>query len=159
MLNMHLIDSTDARILLALDRNPHATVLSLSRELGLARNTVHSRMRRLLTDGSLGPASQRVRHQALGLPLVAFVSIAISQSATDEAVTALSELPEVIELHATTGDADLMAKVAARNPADLLRITNLMLATEGVVRTNTTMSLVEIMPARTSPLLDAVADI
>lgn len=157
MLTMHLIDSLDAEILLTLDRDPQATVLSLSRTLGVARNTVHARLRRLANDGSLAPFSQRVRTEALGLPLIAFISISISQSSSDIAVAALQTIPEIIEMHATTGDADLLAKVAARDPADLHRITNAMLAIDGVVRTSTAMSLVEVMPTRTVPLLEAAA--
>ncbi|MDQ0119727.1 DNA-binding Lrp family transcriptional regulator [Pseudarthrobacter defluvii] len=154
---MHLIDALDAEILLTLDRDPQATVLSLSRTLGVARNTVHARLRRLANDGSLAPFSQRVRTEALGLPLIAFISISISQSSSDIAVAALQTIPEIIEMHATTGDADLLAKVAARDPADLHRITNAMLAIDGVVRTSTAMSLVEVMPTRTVPLLQAAA--
>jgi len=157
MLTVHLIDALDAEILLTLDRDPQATVLSLSRTLGVARNTVHARLRRLANDGSLAPFSQRVRTDALGLPLIAFISISISQSSSDLAVAALQTIPEIIEMHATTGDADLMAKVAARDPADLHRITNAMLAIDGVVRTSTAMSLVEVMPTRTVPLLQAAA--
>jgi len=157
MLSMHLIDALDAEILLTLDRDPQATVLSLSRTLGVARNTVHARLRRLAGDGSLAPFSQRVRTEALGLPLIAFISISISQSASDQAVAALQDIPEIIEMHATTGDADLLAKVAARDPADLHRVTNAMLAIDGVVRTSTAMSLVEVMPTRTLPLLRAAA--
>ncbi|MGN7199811.1 Lrp/AsnC family transcriptional regulator [Arthrobacter sp. SAFR-044] len=157
MLTVHLIDALDAEILLTLDRDPQATVLSLSRTLGVARNTVHARLRRLANDGSLAPFSQRVRTEALGLPLIAFISISISQSSSDLAVAALQTIPEIIEMHATTGDADLMAKVAARDPADLHRITNAMLAIDGVVRTSTAMSLVEVMPTRTVPLLQAAA--
>jgi DNA-binding Lrp family transcriptional regulator len=154
---MHLIDALDAEILLTLDQDPQATVLSLSRTLGVARNTVHARLRRLVSDGSLAPFSQRVRTEALGLPLIAFISISMSQSASDEAMTALQTIPEIIEMHAITGEADLLAKVAAKDPADLHRVTNGMLAVAGVVRTSTAMSLVEVMPARTLPLLQAAA--
>lgn len=157
MLSMHLIDALDAEILLTLDQDPQTTVLSLSRTLGVARNTVHARLRRLISDGSLAPFSQRVRTEALGLPLLAFISISISQSSSDIAVAALQTIPEIIEMHATTGDADLLAKVAAKDPADLHRITNAMLAIDGVVRTSTAMSLVEVMPTRTLPLLQAAA--
>ena len=157
MLSMHLLDALDAEILLTLDADPQATVLSLSRTLGVARNTGHARLRRLVNDGSLAPFSQRVRTAALGLPLTAFISISISQSSSDEATAALRTIPEIIEMHATTGDADLLAKVAAKDPADLHRVTNAMLAIAGVVRTSTAMSLVEVMPPRTVPLLQAVA--
>jgi len=47
MLIMTAIDPLDARILLALDDDPEATTLALSRRLGIARNTVHARLRRI----------------------------------------------------------------------------------------------------------------
>ncbi len=41
---MTTLDDTDRRILLALDRDPRATVAQLALTLGLARGTVHSRL-------------------------------------------------------------------------------------------------------------------
>ena len=54
-------------------------------------------------------------------------------------------------------NADLLARVAAKDPADLHRVTRRMLAIPGVVRPSTAMALVEVMPARTLPLLQAAA--
>ncbi|MCU1405772.1 MAG: Lrp/AsnC family transcriptional regulator, partial [Glaciihabitans sp.] len=56
---MNRVDPLDARLLLALDDDPDATVLSLSRSLGVARNTVHARLRRLAADGTLKGFSRR----------------------------------------------------------------------------------------------------
>ncbi len=89
--------------------------------------------------------------------LVAFVSIAISQSAGGSAVLGLQTVPEVVEIHAMTGEYDFLVKVVARDTPDLLRITNTMLTIDGVVRTNTAISLVEAMPMRIRPLLEAAA--
>ena len=44
---MSALDSLDARLLLALDDDPDATILALARTLGVARNTVHARFARL----------------------------------------------------------------------------------------------------------------
>lgn len=154
---MELIDALDARILLAVDDDPDATVLALARSLGIARNTVHARLRRMTDSGALGSFSRRVDPAALGFGLVAFISVAISQSAGVRATAGLQEIPEVVEIHSTTGEADLLLKVVARNTADLLRITNGMLTVEGVVRTNTAISLVEAMPLRVRGLLEAAA--
>src|SRR6202035_5796599 len=55
VLNMTSIDALDAQIILALDDDPDATILSLARTLGIARNTVHARLRRLAEDGTLKP--------------------------------------------------------------------------------------------------------
>ncbi|RQP11589.1 MAG: Lrp/AsnC family transcriptional regulator [Microbacteriaceae bacterium] len=153
MTNATPIDATDARILRALDDDPSATALALSRTLGLARNTVHARLRRLEGGGALGPVSRRVRPSALGYPLVAFIEIAISQGTLREAYGALAEIPEIVEMHATTGAADLHAKVVARDTADLHRITTMLLEIEGVQRTSTSVSLEEVVPPRLAPLL------
>ncbi len=154
---MELIDPLDARILLAVDDDPDVTTLALARALGVARNTVHARLRRMTDGGALRPFSRRVDPAALGFPLVAFVSIAISQAAGGSAVAGLRTVPEVIEIHAMTGEYDFLVKVVARDTPDLLRLTNAMLTVDGVVRTNTAISLVEVMPMRIRSLLDAAA--
>ncbi len=152
------LDATDARILAALDADPHATVLGLSRALGLARNTVHARLRRLESGDALGPVTRRVRPSALGYPLVAFIEIEISQGTMRDAYSAIAAIPEVVEAHATTGGADLLIKILARDTADLHRLTNMLLDIPGVQRTNTAVSLDEVIPPRLAPLLDRLGE-
>lgn len=154
---MSSVDPIDARILLALDDDPDATILALARSLGIARNTVHARIRRMTEAGVIEGFGRRVDPAALGYDLVAFVSIALSQSTADRAIEGLQVLPEVVEIHATTGEADLLVKVVARDTQDLHRVTNAMLGIQGVVRTNTTISLVEVMPMRSRSLLQGIA--
>ncbi len=156
MLNMTSIDALDARIILALDDDPDATILALSRALGIARNTVHARLRHLAEDGALKPFSQRLDLRALGYELVAFMSLSVSQ--TDPGIVAgLLQVPEVISAHYTTGDADILAQVAAKNTSDLHQITNAILAIDGVVRTSTAISLDEAIPYRPHALLRVAA--
>lgn len=153
MTSMYQLDSLDARILLALDRDPSATIVALAQTLGVARNTVHARLRRL-TDGEvLGPYSRRVDPRALGYDLTAFVELSIRQGSSEEARAALRRIPEIIEIHSTTGDSDLRLRVVARDTTDLHRITGLMLETPGVLRTSTAISLLEEMPLRLTSLL------
>ena len=117
-MNKPAIDALDARILLALDEDPTASVLALARTLGVARNTQ--------TKGGAADAG-------------------------------LFTIPEVVEVHSTTGDADLVAKVLAKDTADLHRITRDILAVEGVERTSTVISLLEVMPLRMEALLKRLA--
>jgi len=157
MLNPARIDQLDARILTQLDGDPTMTALALARALGVARNTVHARLRRLETNGALAAPSRRVELSALGYSLTAFIEISISQDLATEAYAALGSIPEIVEVHATTGDADLFAKVVAHDTEDLHRIAGSLLATPGVVRTNTKVSLSEVIPYRSSSLLDRLA--
>jgi DNA-binding Lrp family transcriptional regulator len=154
---MRLVDRTDARILRALDDDPLATTVALARRLDLARNTVQSRVRALEDSGALQPVSTRVQPIALGRPVLAFVTLTITQGDIDDITAELSQVPEILEMHATTGDGDILAKVAARDPADLHRITRRLLDCASVVRTSTAMAVLELVPARTAPLLDDLA--
>jgi DNA-binding Lrp family transcriptional regulator len=156
MLSMVSIDALDARIMLALDDDADATILALSRTLGVARNTVHARLQRLTATGALKPFSQRFDLRALGYDLVAFMSLSVSQ--TDPGILAgLLALPEVISAHYTTGDADLLVHVVAQDTRDLHRITNAILAIDGVTRTSTAVSLHEAIPYRPHALLRSAA--
>ncbi len=154
---MRTLDATDARIVLALDADPQATTVALARGLGLARNTVQARLTALEARGVLSAASTRVRPAALGHTITAFVTMTISQGDVEQITADLAGVPEIIELYATTGDGDLLAKVVARDPADLHRITRRMLQAGAVVRTSTAMAVLELIAPRMAPLLREVA--
>ena len=151
---MHNLDATDARILLALDDEPDATTLSLSRTLGIARNTVHARLRKLAERELLGQPSQRVNPASLGYSLTAFLRLSISQSSTNSTFEALARIPEITEVLAITGDGDLQARVVARDPAHLYLITTAILDIDGVTRSSTALAMAEIIPSRMGPLLE-----
>lgn len=152
-----LLDPLDARVLLALDDDPDSTVLALAHRLGVARNTVQARLRRLREAGVVRDYSRRVDPTVIGYPLLAFAFVELSQTDGQEAITGLAALPEVLEIHATTGDADLLVKVVARDTADLHRLTGAILGVRGVVRTKTTVSLIQAMPLRVRPLIERSA--
>ena len=156
MLSVIAIDALDARIILALDDDPDATILALSRALGVARNTVHARLRHLTDAGALKPFSQRLDLAALGYELVAFMSLSVSQSHPG-VMAGLLEVPEVIAAHSTTGDADILTQVVAKNTRDLHRITDAIIAVDGVTRSSTAISLDEAIPYRPHALLRVAA--
>lgn len=152
------VDALDARLLLALNDDPHATVVALAQRLRVARNTVQARLRRLEDQGAITSFARRVNPEALGYGLTAFLGVSVQQGRDVVAREGLSAIPEVIEIHAATGDADLRLRVVAKDPADLYRVTNEIVAVPGVVRTSTSVALQELQPYRTAPLLQRIAD-
>ncbi|MFK4637183.1 DNA-binding Lrp family transcriptional regulator [Paenarthrobacter histidinolovorans] len=151
------LDRLDARILLALDVNPDASALALSRSLGVARNTIHARIARLEASGALGSFTRRLRGAAMGYSLTALVSISVMQTKSHLVEAGIFTIPEVVEVHATTGDADLVAKVLAKDTTDLHRINTEILRLEGIQRTSTVISVLEVMPTRMQALLERMA--
>ena len=157
------LDATDARLLLALSADPRATVLSLAQTLGLARNTVQSRLARLESGGVLDPFERRVRPEALGYRLGAYVTVQVVQRSLAEVSDGLAHIPEVIEVIGLSGVADLLVRVVARDADDLWRIAEQMLAIPGVQRIDTALALRRFVDHRVAPLLaraagDAPAD-
>jgi DNA-binding Lrp family transcriptional regulator len=150
---MRSLDAVDARILLALDADPQATVVALAEQLNLARNTVQARLRRLEASGALGPNSRRLDPAAMGYPLLAFVTLSASQKDSDQAAQQMALIPEVLEILVTTGENDLLVRVVARDTADLYRIAAQMLAIPGIMRGSTSIVLKEVAPVSLERLL------
>jgi DNA-binding Lrp family transcriptional regulator len=155
--NMPDMDATDARLLLALAGDPRASVMALSQRLGLARNTVQARLARLEGSGALAPLDRRVRPEALGYRLGAYVTVQVTQRSLAEVSGGLARIPEVLEVTGLSGVADLLVQVAAKDADDLWRITEQVLAIPGVQRIDTALAMRRFVDHRLAPLLERAA--
>jgi DNA-binding Lrp family transcriptional regulator len=151
------VDATDARLLLALAEDPRASVMALSQRLGLARNTVQTRLSRLETNGVLASLDRRVRPEALGYRLGAYVTVQVVQRGLAEVSDALADIPEVLEVTGLSGVADLLVQVVARDADDLWRVAERVLAIPGVQRIDTALALRRFVDHRVAPLLERAA--
>ena len=157
--NVPDVDATAARLLLALNEDPRASVMALSQRLGLARNTVQARLARLEQGGVLAGFERRVRPEALGYRLRAYVTVQVVQRSLAEVSDALAHIPEVLEVIGLSGVVDLLVDVAARDADDLWRITEQVLAIPGVQRTDTALALRRFVDHRMVPLLERSAGV
>jgi DNA-binding Lrp family transcriptional regulator len=155
--NVPEVDATDARLLLALADDPRASVMALSQRLGLARNTVQARLSRLESNDVLAPLDRRVRPEALGYRLGAYVTATVVQRSLAEVSDALADIAEVIEVTGLSGVADLLVEVVARDADDLWRITEQLLAIPGVQRIDTALTMRRFVEHRLGPLLERAA--
>ena len=71
----------------------------------------------------------------------------------DPVAERLAEIPEVLEAHTITGAGDMLCRVVARSNADLQRVIDAIVSTEGVVRSATLISLATQVPYRVFPLV------
>lgn len=146
-------DQIDARLLLALARQPRATTIALAEQTGLSRNTVQARLARLEESDALASFERRVNPTFLGYPLKAFLLVNVTQRRLDEVGAALDGIPEVLEVHGLSGAADLLVQVVARDADDLYRVTGQVLGIKGVKRTTTALVMREMVDYRVEPLL------
>jgi DNA-binding Lrp family transcriptional regulator len=153
VVRLQQLDPTDRRIILALDEDPRIPVMLLAQKLGLARGTVHARLERIKAAGILRPHSARILPEATGRGVMAMVSAELDHSKLNKAVEALRKIPEVLECHAPAGDTDLLIRVVAKSPDDLYRVSEEIRLCPGITRTSTQMFLREVIPYRTTGLL------
>jgi DNA-binding Lrp family transcriptional regulator len=151
------LDATDARLLQALDDDPRASVSALAPRLGLARNTVQARLNRLETGDALARSSTRLRPEALGYRLEAYLTVQVAQRGLTEVAGTLGDIPEVVEVTALSGAADLLVRVVAVDADDLWRLTEQVLALPGVERIDTALALRRLVERRVAPLLERAA--
>lgn len=152
------IDALDARLLRAIAESPRAGVMELARQLEVARGTVQARLDKLRQRGVVTGFGPDLDLQCLGYGVLAFVTLEITQGALDAVVEHLTTIPEVLEVHTTTGPGDLLCRVVAPTNTDLQGLIDRMLASGGIVRTTTHVALTEQLKYRVLPLVDRVLE-
>jgi DNA-binding Lrp family transcriptional regulator len=148
------LDTLDARLMLLLAAEPRIGVLECSRRLGVARATAQARLDRLQRTGVIRGFGPDVDPVALGYSVTAFATLQIRQGRGAAVAGRLAVIPEVIEVHTITGDADLLARIVARSNSDLQRVIDEVVADDDIVRTSTYIALSAHIPYRTGPLLE-----
>jgi DNA-binding Lrp family transcriptional regulator len=148
------LDELDARLLLLLTDEPRLGVLEVSRRLGVARGTVQARLDKLVARGVLGGFPPALDLAAMGYGLTAFAVVEIAQGFRTQVTEYLAAIPEVCEVHATTGQGDLLVRVVATSNADLQRVIDEVVDVPGVHRLASSIALSTPIPPRVRPLLE-----
>ncbi len=152
------IDELDAAILELLDEHQRISILEIARQLSVARGTVQARIDRLTRTNVITGFGPSVNPAAFGFIVTAFVTAEISQDNRDEeTVNYLSSIPEVLEVHTTTGVGDLFIRVVARSNSDLQEVIDRIVKSKAIARTSTVIALATEVEPRTLPLVRAVA--
>ena len=151
------LDQLDLDLLNLLLEEPQAGMREYARVLGVARGTVQARLARLEREGVIAGHAPAISLAGLGFTVLAFVHLYLAQGQLDNVVSRLSGLPEVLEAHTTTGEGDLLCRVAARSNLHLEEIVQTLLALPGVTRTRTEISLNQRVGYRVLPLVRAAA--
>jgi len=135
------MDDLDRRLVTALPGVTRVGVLELSRRLGIARGTVQARLDRLQAGGVLAGFGPYLDLRALGFTVLAFTTLEIAQGQETAVIDSLAGIPEVIEVHKTTGPGDLLCRIVARTNEHLHDVLERVLATPGITRTTSALAL------------------
>ncbi len=150
------MDDLDRTLIRLFAGQPRIGVLEASRRLGVARGTVQARLDKLGKAGVIAGWGPQLDPEAIGYPVMAFLTLEIRQGAGHQAIAVhLAAIPEVLEAFTITGAGDMWCRVVARSNADLQRVIDSVLSDVGIVRSSTVIALATQVPHRVLPLLDA----
>lgn len=151
---MTTFDRLDAEIIGLLDSNGRMGIAQLAADLGISRNTIQARMRRLEESSVLRGFRPELDLPAIGLPVQAYISLETDQRMLPQIIKGLEAVPEVLEARTQAGREDIVALVASSSVADLQRISIELVNIAGVRHTDTTLIINTVVPYRVWPLLD-----
>lgn len=138
--------------------SPRAGVMELARRLSVARGTVQARLDKLQQRGVVTGFGPDIDLDRLGYPVLAYVTLEIMQGRLQDVVNHLVSIPEVLEVHTTTGPGDVLCRVVAASNADLQDVIGNMLAAGSIARTTTQIALTEQIAYRVLPLVERSID-
>ena len=110
------IDKLDTKILQMLVDNGRKPFLEIARECGVSGAAIHQRIAKLQATNILEGSRALIKPTTLGYDTCAFVGIYLKEAASfDEIISKLKTVPEVTEVHFTTGSYDMLVKIYARD--------------------------------------------
>ena len=135
------MDDTDRQLLSLLRDNARASVASLAKVLRVSRGTVQNRLARLEVDGTITGYTVRLKPQAEGHRIRAFMTVAVEGNRTAAVLAALRGDPAVSALHTTNGRWDMVAELQADSLEAFDSVLSRIRLLEGIANTETSLLL------------------
>ena len=139
------IDNTDLRILEILMEDAKKPFTEVAKKVYVSQGTVHVRMNKMEAAGIVEKNTLKINYAKLGYDITAFIGIYLEKSALyDKVLARLKEIPEITNIHYTTGNYSMFLKIHCRDTDHLKEVLHdKMQQVEGIDRTETMISLEE----------------
>jgi Lrp/AsnC family transcriptional regulator, regulator for asnA, asnC and gidA len=139
------LDKTDMQILSYLMEDAKMPYTEIAKLLYISSGTVHVRMKKMEELGIIKSSNLKVNYEKLGYDITAFIGIYLSKSSLYDAVAKqLEKIPEIVDLHYTTGDYAMFVKIVCRDTRHLREVLHDKIQkVEEITRTETFISLEE----------------
>lgn len=107
------MDHTDLAILRALEEDARLTYADIGGRVGLAPSSVHDRVRKLERSGVISGYKAEIDLVRVGLPITAFVSLALRPESPSNLPALIAEFPLVESCYSVAGDHSYVLTVRA----------------------------------------------
>ncbi|MFN4122960.1 MAG: Lrp/AsnC ligand binding domain-containing protein [Flavobacteriales bacterium] len=137
------IDLLDRKILTILMKDAVVPYTEIAKQLEVSAGTIHVRMKKLIDYGVVTGSQLIINPSVIGYDICAFIGIFLDKgSVYTEVREKMKQIPEVVELHYTTGAYSIFAKILCRDTNHLREVLNEKIQSiEGIQRTETFITL------------------
>ena len=137
-----MLDELDLKILRTLQSNGRTKRNVLAEEVGLSIPSVSDRLKKLEENGIIEGYYTKVKRQAFGFDILAFIVIMMDSSKHyKDLIKHVEKQPNVIECYSVLGEGSHVLKVAVKNTKSLEKLLSDIQTWTGVTSTKTTYVL------------------
>ncbi len=139
------IDKTDLAILRLLVENADLSYAEIGKRVFVSGGTVHVRVSKMKQMGVIKGTLLSIDAVRLGWDITAYLGIYLDKSSLyEEVALQLEQIPEVTNIHYTTGQYSIFAKIVCRDTGHLREVLHDKIQkVPGIQRTETLISLEE----------------
>lgn len=139
------IDNVDLKILSLLMQDANMPYTEVGKKVYVSGGTVHVRMRKMEEMGIVKGAQLNIDYAKIGWDITAFLGIYLDKSSLyNQVAEELRKIPEIVNIHYTTGNYSIFAKIICRDTQHLREVLHDKIQkVGGIQRTETFISLDE----------------
>ncbi len=138
------LDSIDHQILDMLIDNSRIPFTDIAKKHNVSAGTIHVRVKKMEDAGIIQGSSLTLDYKKLGFSFIAYVGVFLNKtSQTKFVLERINAIPHVTVAHITTGKFNIFCKIRAKNTSHAKDIIYMIDDIEGVLRTETMISLEE----------------
>jgi len=141
------IDNIDIKILNILSNNAKLPYTEVAKKVFVSGGTVHVRMRKLEKLGIVRGTKLDIDYSKLGYNISCYMGIYLEKSFLyRDAVKELKKIPEILEIHAITGQYTIFVKILCKDAPHFREILDTKIhKVNGITRTESFMSIEETL--------------
>ncbi len=145
-MSKYKLDEIDHQILEVLIENARTPFTDIAKNLLVSAGTIHVRVKKMEEEGVIKGSTLTVDYDKMGYTFIAYVGIFLENSSTtEEVVQELLKIPEITVAHLTTGKFSIFCKLRAKDTRHAKDIIFSMDRISGIKRTETSISLEEVI--------------
>jgi Lrp/AsnC family transcriptional regulator for asnA, asnC and gidA len=152
------MDNVDKHILRDLVKDARKPYTEIAKELRVSPGTIHVRVKKLEQLGIIKGTSLQIDYTKLGYGFISYIGLYLNRSSRAmDVIESLEKIPEITVAHLATGKFGIFCKMRCRDAMHAKEVIFTINDIEGVVNTETMISLEECINSNAG-LLNAIIE-